>query len=109
TNQVSPHDPALGTDSTKEAINTIDAAVPTSQLAALPAESNAAGFTVSWLGQDEVAGSGLAGYDVLVSDNGGNYIPRKQGTSDTSGTFVGVPGHLYSFYSVARDNVGHVE
>jgi hypothetical protein len=88
--------------------NTIDAGAPTSTVAVLPAFSRGS-FTVSWSGQDDKGGSGIAGYSVFVSDNGGAFQPFVTNTTHTSATFTGVNGHSYSFYSVATDNVGNVQ
>ena len=108
TDQVDPHDPAKGNDPAKECLNTIDAAPPTSNVSALPS-SVPANFTVSWAGQDDPGGSGIASYDILVSDNGGPYAFWKDNTADTSATFNGQDGHTYRFYSVGLDYVGHEE
>src|SRR5205823_6729584 len=89
--------------------NTLDAAAPTSQVAALPASTTEATFTVSWSGQDEADGSGVAGFDVFVSRDGVPFGPLLLGTTLTSALVSGEAGHTYAFYSVARDNVGHVE
>jgi hypothetical protein len=64
---------------------------------------------VCWSGSDDAGGSGVAGYDVYVSDNGGDYARWLSGTLDTSATFTGQTGHTYAFYSIATDNVGHQE
>ena len=69
-------------------------AIATTALGALAAMS----FGVA-RGQD--AGSGIASYNVYVSDNGGHYAPLVTGTTATSTTFNGVNGHTYSFMSVA--------
>jgi len=89
--------------------NTLDAAAPTSQVAPLPDTTTDTTFTVSWSGQDEASGSGIASYDIYVSVDGGAFIPWLTDTTDTSAIVSGQPGHTYSFYSNARDNVGHVE
>lgn len=109
TNQVAPHDPSQGTDPAKECLNTIDAGTPTSGVIALPATTARAQFTVTWSGSDEIDGSGIANYDVYVSDNDGAYVLWLDHTADTSATFTGVAGHRYRFYSIARDNVNHLE
>ena len=106
TNQVDPHDPSLGTDPAKEASITIDAGVPTSTVRSLQAFSIAE-FAVTWSGSDEAAGSGIASYDIFVSDNRAPFTLWRDNTTTTSATFSGVPGHEYSFYSIATDNVGH--
>ena len=68
-----------------------------------------AAFTVSWTGQDNSGGSGVASYSVYVSDNGGHYTPFVTGTKATSATFTGQNGHTYRFFSVATDKAGNVQ
>jgi hypothetical protein len=88
--------------------NTVDAGAPTSSVSALPATTPAPDFTVSWSGSDDAGiGSGIASYDVYISDNGGPFAPFLVGTVLTSATVHGVPAHTYGFYSVATDNAGH--
>ena len=96
---------ALGTPST--AVLTI-AELPTSSVAPLPAATNSASFPVSWSGSDP-SGSGIASFDVFVSDNGGPFTAFQTGTTATSATFTGQDGHTYGFYSVATDNAGKVQ
>ncbi|MBI1915416.1 MAG: hypothetical protein HYS12_11870 [Planctomycetes bacterium] len=107
TNQTDPHNPAAGTDPAKEARNTIDAVAPTSSVQALPAVTSTARFIVSWSGADDPGGSGIASYDVFVSDNARPFTPFLTGTTQTSIPFTGQFGHTYGFFTVATDNVGH--
>jgi len=86
-----------------------DVTPPTSTMSALPAVETSAGFTVSWTGQDNTGGSGIAMYDIYVSDNGGAYTPFVTGSTATSATFTGQNGHTYSFFSVATDDAGNVQ
>ena len=86
--------------------NKIDTALPSSQVTALPTNSST-NFNVAWTGADN--GSGVAKYDIYVSDNGGNFTIWKQGITDTSATYTGELNHVYRFYSVATDNVGFQE
>lgn len=109
TNQRDPHNPAAGIDPAKECLNTIDAGAPTSVVAELPPTTNSPSFTVSWSGQDDPGGSGVASYDIYASTNATNWWCWLAGTSNTSAVFPGVSGHTYYFFSVARDNVGNVE
>ena len=91
--------------------NTIDAGPPRSNTSS-PAVTSNPTFTVAWLGSDDASGavgSGIASYDIFVSDNGGPFTPLLVGTNEESVEFNGVLGHTYRFYSVATDNVGHVE
>ena len=66
-------------------------------------------FTVPWAGQDDAGGSGIASFDIYVSDDGGPFTAWLTGTQMTSATYTGQDGHTYAFYSVATDNVGHVQ
>jgi hypothetical protein len=109
TNFVDPHDPSKGTDPAKEALVTIDAEPPISQVAPLPPMAPGTQFLVQWSGQDDAGGSGIRSYDVFVSSDGGAYSPWIQSTSDTSRTYSGAVKHTYAFYSLATDNVGHRE
>jgi RHS repeat-associated protein len=108
TNQVDPQDASKGTNPNKEALNTIDAGAPASQVSAQspfsPPETE-----VSWSGTDDTNGSGVAAYDVYVSVDDGEFQLWLQGTTDTSMRWIGEAGRTYQFYSVAIDNVGHRE
>jgi MBG domain (YGX type)/Bacterial Ig-like domain (group 3) len=73
----------------------------------LPATESTASFPVSWSGQDDPDGSGVAAYNVYVSDNGGPFTLWQSATTQTSAIFTGVNQHTYAFYSVAIDNVGN--
>jgi RHS repeat-associated protein len=89
-------------------VNTIDAAPPTSRVVGLPSFSPGS-FGVSWSGLDDPHGSGIASYNVYVSDDGGPFTLLVGDTTQTSTTFIGHDGHRYGFYSIATDNVGNVE
>ena len=93
--------------STATWMNTLDVDVPVSAVAALPSTESSACFTVSWSGTD--VGSGIQGYNILVSDNGGAFTPWLVGTALTSSSYTGVAGHTYAFYSDAIDAAGNVE
>ena len=108
TDQKSDEDPTQGIDPTKQDLITIDSSAPASTVAPLPSDSGK-NFTVSWSANDDSGGSGIAGYDVLVSDNGGPFSLWQSATTTTSATYNGSAGHTYAFYSVATDNVGNIE
>lgn len=93
---------------TNTVTNTLDAGVPVSAIAQLPASSPPT-FTVSWAGDDPADGSGLQSNDIFVSESDGPYQPFLSGTTETSAPFTGQSGGTYRFYSVARDNAGNVE
>jgi hypothetical protein len=82
--------------------------VPTSSVQPLPATTTSASFTVSWSGSNG-AGSGIATYNVFVSNDGGPFVPFQVATNATSATFTGQVGHTYAFFSVATSNVGLVQ
>ncbi|MHB9068390.1 MAG: RHS repeat-associated core domain-containing protein [Pirellulaceae bacterium] len=90
-------------------LHTIDAGLPTSSVDPLPAIISTPDFEVTWSGSDDANGSGIASFDVFVSDNGGPFTVWQQGTSATSATFAGQRQHTYAFYTTAVDHVGHRE
>jgi hypothetical protein len=94
--------------STADFLNTLDVGPPTSSVAPLPANSPPT-FTVSWSGTDNPGGSGVASYNVYVSDDGGAFTPFATDTIATSASFTGQIGHTYGFYGVATDHVGNVQ
>ena len=110
TDQVNDDDPSQGTDPTREALVTIDAGPPTSSVTALPATEDSASFTVNWSGTDDTGGSGIATFDIFVSDNGGTFtLWQSFPGTQTSASYTGQGGHSYGFYSVASDNVGNAQ
>ena len=101
---------ANGAIETNVFTNTVDVGSPASSVSPLPAVTFTNDFTLSWTGSDDAGGSGIAGFDIYVSDDGGPFTLWKSEPGDTlSDTYAGAVGHTYAFYSVATDNVGHVE
>jgi hypothetical protein len=92
---------------TPEWLNTIDNSKPVSQVAALAATQPAHSFEVSWSGTD--TGSGIRGFNIFVSENGGPFNEWLTNTSATSAIFYGGADQAYSFHSVAVDRVGNQE
>jgi hypothetical protein len=92
--------------STATVTNTIDNGTPSAKVEALPIESPTK-FPLRWTGTDVPHGSGIAGYTVWVSNDGGPMAPWRTDTTATSGTFVGTAGHTYSFMATAIDHVGN--
>ncbi len=86
-----------------------DTTAPSSTVSPLPQFETSATFNVSWSGADDTNGSGIATYNVYVSDNGGAFALFQSGVTQTSAAFTGVDGHVYGFYSVATDNSGNVQ
>jgi RHS repeat-associated protein len=109
TDQVNDEDPSQGIDPAKQALVTIDSGAPTSSVFALPPQESSTSFTVSWSGQDDPGGSGIASYSIYVAEDGGSFQPWLTGVTSTSATYTGQFGHTYGFYSIATDNVGNQE
>jgi hypothetical protein len=86
--------------------NTIDIDAPRSSVQPLSSPS-ASTFSVQWAGDD--GDSGIARYDVYVSDDGGPFEKWQDGTSATQAEFTGQVQHTYRFHSVAIDKVGNLE
>jgi hypothetical protein len=86
----------------------VDTNAPTSAVAILPAQSPMY-FPVTWSGQDDAAGSGLAYFDIFVSSNGGPYQVWLSQTTLRGAVFSGAQGSSYAFYSVATDVAGNRE
>jgi len=86
-----------------------DAGAPVSSVTALPANWLGSDLNVQWSGLDDAGGTGLAAFDIFVSDNGGAFTLWLDDTTATSAQFAAEDGHTYAFYSVARDNLGFVE
>ncbi len=109
TNQKDPHNPAAGTDTNKECLNTIDAGAPTSAVTPLPAQTSQFEFAVSWTGQDDAGGSGVASFDIYVSTDHGLWTRWLSQTTNTSAVFAGEPSRRYAFCSLATDHMGNPE
>jgi hypothetical protein len=92
---------------TGEWVNTIDASLPESAVAALPPAQTGPGVSLSWAGAD--TGAGVADYTIYVSRSGGPFEPWLTHTPDTSAVFLAPGPGAYAFYSVARDGAGNVE
>jgi len=90
-------------------INTIDISSPSSTVSPISQSIGSETFTVSWTGSDNPGGSGIASFDIYVSEHDGPFMPWLIGTTDVAAMYEGVDGSHYAFYSVARDNVGNIE
>ncbi len=99
-------EPPMDTPST---FNTLDADKPNSSVTELNSTSDDKIVEVIWTGTDNPDSSGLASFDVYVSENGRPYEPWQLATTLTSSLFFGKRGRTYEFYSVARDNSGNEE
>ena len=91
---------------TNEYLNTLDLEAPQSQVYPLE-ETIDSRFPVDWTGSDN--GSGIRSYTLYVMVNDTALVPWKINTTETTDIFEGEVGSSYKFYSIATDNVGHLE
>jgi hypothetical protein len=75
----------------------IDTTGPEAQIGA-PRRLKTPSIPITWTASDGV-GSGVAGYDLEVSQDGGDWTRLLTDTQDTSYPFTGQPGHAYTFPS----------
>jgi hypothetical protein len=86
----------------------LDDTPPESAVIEPSADPTSTTFTVQWGGSD--TGAGVGNYTVYVSENGGDYAPWLSQVPQTQDEFnQAQSGNTYSFYTVARDQVGNVE
>ena len=83
-----------------------DTLPPVSTMAVLP-ETSRVSIPLSWSGADNTNGSGIAFYDVYVSENGGPFQRWLSETLNTSAIYQGTLGRTYAFYSIAVDRAGN--
>lgn len=86
----------------------LDLLPPVSRVHPLPADSRVL-IPLTWSGTDNDGGSGIAAYDLYVSEDGGPFQRWLWNTRDTAGTYLGQPGKRYTFYSRALDAAGNLE
>ena len=89
--------------------NTIDAEPPVSEITNILTVANPARFELQWTGEDDFDGSGVKDYSIYVSGNGKPYQQWLRDTTSTSALFTIDDCQNYTFYSIARDNVGQKE
>ncbi|HVX86712.1 MAG TPA: CARDB domain-containing protein [Phycisphaerae bacterium] len=89
--------------------NTLEAAGASSSITSANRVGNTDDIDLAWSGTDAPNDSGIAGYNIYVSDNAGAYTVLESDTTDTSALFHGQANHTYQFYSVAVTNAGTIE
>jgi hypothetical protein len=87
--------------------NTIDSTPPSTRVQALAATQTQPAYSVNWSGSD--VGSGIAGYSIYRSVDGGAFQLWLANTTATSATDTGQPGHTYAYISQGVDLVGNTE
>ena len=83
----------------------VDKTAPQAGVKVLPATELDEGFVVSWSARDV---SGVIGYDVQSSTDGGPWTAWLTRTRATSDVWLGKDGHGYAFRVRATDGKGHV-
>ncbi len=89
--------------------NTVDAVAPTSKIAALESAPEEGRVSLSWTGEDDAAGAGVATYTLYVSESGEAFQPYATDLTDTRFVYPGEPGKAYRFFVLATDYAGNTE
>ena len=85
-----------------------DTTPPTGGIRVLPAQTDTSAIRVDWAATD--VGSGVRSYTVQVRDRANaTWMAFVSGTSATSGSYTGVPGHSYEFRVSAVDFNGNAQ
>lgn len=87
--------------------NTLDNDPPTSSVLSLDSVQAEDRFLVRWKGVD--LESGIAGFSIFFSTDGGPYTPWLEGVDYFESEFQGESGKVYRFYSLAEDHCGNRE
>lgn len=90
---------------TNEHLSTFDLLPPEATLSLLSTAVDSV-FEIQITGSD--AGAGIQGYEIIVSEDGGDYYTYQR-TSEPYATFAGAPGKHYALYVAAIDSVGNRE
>lgn len=86
----------------------VDNTPPSSSMTPLPSSEPNGVFRIGWTGTDAL--SGIDGYDVEYSQDGGAWQPVGHfPASVTSTWFIGGPGHTYGFRVRGIDRAGNVQ
>lgn len=97
--------PAL---STNLASNTLDAGIPSSAVvSASPVDPTT--YDLQWTGNDPASGSGLRDFTLYVSQDSGPFLLLQGSLNGSLYRFSGETGHVYGFFTLARDNSGNIE
>jgi len=94
---------------TNEFVNTLDFSPPRTTMNSIPTRMTASRIVLRWTGADEQNGSGVQSYTVYASKDSGAYQAIGSTTADSMVVNLDMYSHQYSFYALAKDNVGNVE
>ncbi len=94
---------------TPEIFNRIDKEKPYSFVDNLPSSNDSLTVPVNIIGSDETNGSGINHYKLYVSENEGKFRHIGDYLPGATIPFAGEVDDTYGYFSIAVDNVGHVE
>jgi RHS repeat-associated protein len=94
---------------TNHAFNTIDALPPTTNMNSTVQNLAAGKYRISWNGQDDAGGSGLAAFNLYVSVNNKPFTLYLSNVTDTFTVFTGIPDSTYCFFVSGIDSVNNKE
>jgi hypothetical protein len=89
--------------------NTLDFSAPTTVMKSLAQKSSSSALTVKWQSSDGTGGSGVESVALYASKDGGAFSLVGETEADSLIVPVEFGTHRYSFYALAKDNVGNVE
>ncbi len=93
--------------STPPYTNIIDAGLPSSTLLSANPVGNE--IVLEWSGEDDPLGSGIQDYSIYYSKDEQPFQLFRENLEETNISYFGEPGHTYSFFTRAKDNVGNQE
>ena len=89
--------------------NTIDALPPVSHLDQTVQNISPNTVRISWHGDDDPGGSGVASYSLYVSTNNNPFTLYRSQLTATSLLFTGIKDSMYCFFVAAKDSVKNQE
>jgi len=94
---------------TNEFVNTLDFKAPTTLMKSLKPNKDGNKLVVKWTSSDDVNGSGVESVTIYAAKNNEPY--NVLGTTADDSIIVNLDNntHTYSFYALAKDNVGNAE
>ncbi len=90
-------------------LNIADALPPATQVDALPVNTDSTEVLVTCSGADDSGGSGIASWDLYVSENEGPFFKYASAPWNEGIWYAGRSCTGYSFFSIAKDHTGNVE
>ena len=89
-------------------LNVVDALPPVTAVSG-PSITTDTMITISWNGNDDLGGSGIARYEIYVSLDSGDFVLTASSVGDSTLNYPGTVGTTYQFFSVGIDNTGNRE